>query len=214
MSNPKVLVMVCAIALAAPLAGCIEMAAIGVGAAVVSAEDRRSTGTQIEDEGIELRASNRIGERFGDKVHVNVTSYNRHVLLTGEAPDGKTRAEIERIVLDLPTRPRGVTNEIRIAPLAPLQARANDSFITGKVKARFLDSRRFNALHVKVLTESAVVYLMGIVTEAEAEAAVEIARTTGGVAKVVKVFEYCGPADEVCRPRPTVEGGAKPKAGS
>jgi osmotically-inducible protein OsmY len=204
----------CALGAAALLAGCVEMAAIGVGAAVVSVEDRRSTGTQVEDEAIELRASNRISERFRDKVHVNVTSFNRFVLLTGEVPDAKTREEIERLVLELPNRPRGVTNELRVAGLSSLQARANDTVITGKVKARLLDSKQVSALHVKVVTEAAVVYLMGIVTEAEANAAVEIARTTGGVAKVVKVFEYCKPADEICRPRASVNGAPKPKAGS
>lgn len=204
----------CALGAAALLAGCVEMAAIGVGAAVVSAEDRRSTGTQVEDESIELRASNRISERFRDKVHVNVTSFNRFVLLTGEVPDAKTREDIERIVLELPNRPRGVTNELRVAGLSSLQARANDTVITGKVKARLLDAKQVSALHVKVVTEAAVVYLMGIVTEAEANAAVEIARTTGGVAKVVKVFEYCKPTDEICRPRASGNGASKPKAGS
>jgi osmotically-inducible protein OsmY len=194
------------------LGACVEMAAIGVGAAVISVHDRRSTGTQVEDEAIELRASNRIRDRFGDRVHVNVTSYNRIVLLTGEVPDAQTREAVERIVLDLPNRPRALTNELRVGAPSSLQSRANDSFITGKVKARLVDSRQVSALHVKVVTEAAVVYLMGIVTEAEANAAVEVARTTGGVAKVVKVFEYCKPTDEICRPQASAEAGAKPAA--
>lgn len=203
-------VMIAALLLALPLAGCVEMAVVGVGAAVMSHEDRRSTGAQVEDEGLELRAGNRIGERFGDKVHVNVTAYNRFLLLTGEVPDAATREAIEKLVLELPSKPRGVSNELRVAGKASLTARSNDTFITGKVKARFLDAQKFNALHVKVVTEAATVFLMGIVTEAEANAAVEIARTTGGVAKVVKVFEYCKATDQVCRPR----DAAKPKAGS
>ncbi|MCX7962246.1 MAG: BON domain-containing protein [Burkholderiales bacterium] len=214
MSIGRTFALGCAIGAATLAAGCVELAAIGVGAAVVSAEDRRSTGTQIEDETIELRAANRISERFGDKVHVNVTSFNRLVLLTGEVPDEKTRQEVERIVRELPNKPRGITNELRIAGVSSLQSRANDTVITGKVKARLLDAKQVSALHVKVVTEASVVYLMGIVTEAEANAAVEVARTTGGVAKVVKVFEYCKPTDEICRPRSSVDGTAKPKAGS
>jgi osmotically-inducible protein OsmY len=182
------------------LQGC-ELAVLGAGGAmgVAAFQDRRAGTVQIEDEGIELRAGNRIGERFGDKVHVNVTSYNRAVLLTGEAPDAQARGEIEKIAAAVPGV-RGVTNDVQVAKPTPDQSRINDAFITGKVKARFVDAARFNALHVKVVTEAAVVYLMGIVTESEANAAVEIARTTSGVRKVVKVFEYCKPTDAVCRP--------------
>ncbi len=186
--------------LAVPLQGCIEMAVVGAGAAALSAVDRRTTGVQIDDEGIELRATNRIGERFGDKVHVNVTSFNRSVLLTGEVPDANARAEIEKIVQATPNV-RGITNDLQVAGGSSLSARANDAGITGKVKARFLDANRFNALLVKVVTEASVVYLMGIVTEAEGNEAAEIARTTGGVRKVVKVFDYCKPTDAVCAPK-------------
>ncbi|MBM3351942.1 MAG: BON domain-containing protein [Betaproteobacteria bacterium] len=206
----KTMSVILAALLALPLAGCVEMAAVGLGAAALSYEDRRTTGAQVEDEGLELRAANRIGERYGSKVHVNVTSFNRFVLLTGEAPDQATKAAIEKLVLELPSKPRGVSNELRVAGSSSLTARSNDTLITGKVKARFLDAKKFNPLHVKVVTEAATVYLMGIVTQAEASAAVEVTRTTGGVAKVVKVFEYCQATDEVCRPR----GAAKPKAGS
>ena len=203
-----------ALVAAALLAGCIEMAAVGIGAAVLSAEDRRTTATIVDDESLKLRADNRIGSRFpGDKVHVNVTAYNRYLLLTGEVPDEATKAEIEKIVWELPTKPLGVTNEIRVAGPAPTSSISNDSFITGKVKARFLDANKFNAVHVKVVTEAGVVYLMGIVTEAEAEAAVNLARTTGGVRRVVKVFEHCKPTDALCRPRQAATDGApKPQA--
>jgi osmotically-inducible protein OsmY len=190
--------------LAVVLPGCIEMAAIGVGAAVMSAVDRRTTGAQVDDEGIELRATNRVNERFGDKVHVNITSYNRSVLVTGEVADDKVKAEIEKIVTGT-GNVRGVTNDLQIGGLASLTSRASDAGITGKVKARFLDAGKFNPLLVKVVTEASVVYLMGIVTETEAAAAVEVARTTGGVRKVVKVFEYCKPTEAACAP-------PKPKA--
>ena len=188
------------LAAAAALAGCIEMAAVGVGAGVMSAVDRRTTGAQVDDEGIELRAGNRIGERFGDKVHVNVTSFNRSVLLTGEAPDAKTKEEIEKIVAAVPNA-RAVTNELTLTGNSTLSNRANDASITGKVKARFLDAGKFNPLHVKVVTERSVVYLLGVVTDQEAADAVEIARTTGGVRKVVKIFDYCKPTDPACAPR-------------
>lgn len=184
----------------AALQGCIEMAAVGVGAGVVSAVDRRTTGAQVDDEGIELRATNRIGERFGDRVHVNVTSFNRSVLITGEAPDAKTKDEIEKIVAAVPSA-RAVTNDLTLASNSTLSNRANDTSITGKVKARFLDAGKFNPLHVKVVTERSVVYLLGVVTEQEAADAVEVARTTGGVRKVVKIFDYCKPTDAACAPR-------------
>ena len=190
--------------LAVSLQGCVEMAVVGAGAAALSAVDRRSTGAQIDDEGIELRATNRVGERFGDKVHVNVTSYNRSVLVTGEVPNEQAKAEIEKIISGT-VNVRSVTNDLQVAGGASLSSRASDATTTGKVKARFLDANHFNPLLVKVVTEASVVYLLGIVTESEAAAAVEVARTTGGVRKVVKVFEYCKATDAICAP-------PKPKA--
>lgn len=200
------------ISAAALLQGC-GVALIGAGgaAAYTTLEDRRSSGLQIDDEAIELRSSNRVGERFGDRVHVNITSFNRAVLLTGEVPDERARQDIENIVLGVPNV-RGITNELKIAPVTPLSSRANDSFITSKVKARFLDARRFNPIHVKVTTEAGVVYLMGTVTEKEANDAVEIARTTGGVRRVVKIFEYCSSSDISCRTAPPEPGRSKPSA--
>ena len=207
------LVTIAAILLVPALQGCIPVAAVGVGAGIGSFNDRRTSGTQIEDEGIELRAANRIGERWGDKMHVNVTAYNRSVLLTGEAPDAAAKTAIEKLVGAVPNV-RSVINEIEVAGVSAYSARANDSYLTSKVKARFVDANRFNALQVKVVTENGVVYLLGIVTQAEAGAATEIARTTGGVRKVVRAFEYCAPTDEVCRPpEPPKYEPAKPGAG-
>jgi osmotically-inducible protein OsmY len=183
--------------LAVSLQGCIEMAVVGAGAAAYSAADRRTSGVQVDDEGIELRATNRVSERFGDKVHVNISSFNRSVLLTGEVPDAKSRDEIEKLVQAVPGQ-RGVTNDLQVVGATSLTSRANDSTITGKVKARLFDSGKLNPIHVRVITEASVVYLLGIVTEAEANEAVEVARTTGGVRKVVKVFEYCKPTDAIC----------------
>ena len=203
-------------ALAAPLCvlaleGCVP-AAIGVaaGVGVYSAYDRRTTGAQVDDEGIELRISNRISERYGDKVHVNVTSYNRVVMLTGEVPNEAIRDELERSIVGL-AGVRGVTNEVQIGPNTAYSARANDSAITGKVKARFVDANRFNAVHVKVVTENSNVYLLGIVTEKEGNDAAELARTTSGVRKVIKVFEYCRAGDDACRPKEQPKSGETKK---
>ena len=198
------LALACAIAAVPAMQGCVPVAAVGIGSAVTKvSNDRRTSGTQIEDEGIELRASNRIAERWGDKVHVNVASYNRSVLLTGEVADQTTRGEIEKLASGV-MNVRGITNEIAVAGIAAMPARANDSFLTSKVKARFVDANQFNPFHVKVITENSTVYLLGIVTEAEAKAATDLARTTGGVRKVVRLLEYCKLTDEVCLPPPPV----------
>jgi len=193
------------------LEGCVP-AAIGVaaGVGVYSAYDRRTTGAQVDDEGIELRASNRISERYGDKVHVNVTSYNRVVMLTGEVPNEGIRDELDKSITGL-AGVRGVTNEVQVGPNTAYTARANDSAITGKVKARFVDANRFNAIHVKVVTENSNVFLLGIVTEKEGNDAAELARTTAGVRKVIKVFEYCRPTDDACRPREQPKSGEAKK---
>jgi len=198
---------------AVSLQGCIEMAVMGAGAAAYSASDRRTTGVQVDDEGIELRATNRVSERFGDKVHVNISSFNRSVLLTGEVPDAKTRDEIDKLVRGVPGL-RGITNDLQVAGATSLTSRASDSTITGKVKARLFDSGKLNPIHVRVITEASVVYLLGLVTEAEANEAVEIARTTGGVRKVVKVFEYCKPTDAICAPSPAPKAEEKSKSGT
>ncbi len=182
------------------LAGCAPLV-VGAGAAsaLSVSEDRRSSGAQLDDQSIEWRASSRIGERFGSKVHVNVTSYNRNALLTGEVPDERVRGEVDALVRSVPSV-SGTTNELVVAEATSLGSRTTDSYITSKIKTRFLDAAQFNAMQVKVVTEAGVVYLMGIVTDKEANDAVEIARTTGGVRKVVKMFEYCKPTHEVCRP--------------
>jgi osmotically-inducible protein OsmY len=178
------------IAIAVPaLQGCLPAIATGMGAGTLMFLDRRTSGAYVEDEAIEWKAENRIGERFGDRAHVNAISFNRNVLLTGEAPDAAAKTEIEHIVAGL-SNVRGVTNEVQIAGVSSYAARSNDAYITSKVKARFVEANRFAANHVKVVTEAGTVYLMGLVTRGEADAATDLARTTGGVQKVVRVFEY------------------------
>ncbi|HPI62116.1 BON domain-containing protein [Zoogloea sp.] len=169
--------------------GCIPVIVGGTGAAVAMATDRRSSGTYVEDEGIEWKAGNRINERLGDKVHVNATSFNRKLLLTGEAFNEASREEAGRIAAAV-ENVKEVVNDLRIAPTSTLSARGNDSYISSKVKARFVDQKDFRIQQVKVTTEAGTVFLMGLVTEKEGNAATEVARTTNGVQKVVRVFEY------------------------
>ena len=174
------------------LAGCFGAAAVGVGTGALMLTDRRNSETFISDQGMEIRAANRIGDQYGDKVHVNVTSYNRMLLLTGEVPTEVMKADVEKLAAGVPNV-KAITNELAIAGPASFGGRSNDSYITSKVKARFVDANRFSPNHVKVVTEAGVVFLLGLVTQAEADAAVEIARTTGGVQKVIRVFEIISP---------------------
>lgn len=170
------------------LGGCV--AAVG-GAAVggvLMAEDRRTVGTITEDQGIELKASSRIDDKLRS-AHINTTSYNRMLLLTGEVPNAAAREEAERVGRGV-ENVRGVYNELQVSGNSSLTARSNDSFITSKVKTRFVDAQKFNPVHVKVVTEGGTVFLLGMVKRAEADAATEVARTTAGVLKVVRLFEY------------------------
>jgi len=158
-----------------------------VGGAMV-ATDRRTSGTQLEDEGIELRSANRIREMVGDRVHVNITSYNRQVLLTGEVPNDRDRQYLAKLVSEV-DNVRTVVNELAVMPASSLGDRSTDALITGKIKASMLDSKDIFASAYKVVTERGTVYLMGRVTQREANRATDIARTVGGVKKVVRVFE-------------------------
>jgi osmotically-inducible protein OsmY len=169
--------------------GCVPLRVGGAAATgVMVAEDRRTVGTIAEDEGIEFKTLGRIGGKVKD-AHLNATSYNRMVLLTGEVADAAAKAQAEKIARAV-ENVRGVHNELQVAGNSALSARVNDSYLTSKVKARFVDAQKFNPLHVKVVTENNVVYLLGLVKRQEANEATEIARTTGGVQKVVRIFEY------------------------
>ncbi|MES2637389.1 MAG: BON domain-containing protein [Pseudomonadota bacterium] len=171
------------------LAACVPVVVGGAAAGGVVAADRRTSGFFVEDQGIEIKANNKMESNLGEEAHVNVTSFNRNVLLTGEVPDAERLAKAASLMKEIDNI-RAVTNEIVIAPKATIGSRSNDTYITSKVKAKFLTENKFPANYVKVVTENGVVYLMGLVTQAEGEAAVEIARNTDGVSKVVKVFEY------------------------
>jgi osmotically-inducible protein OsmY len=196
------------IALSGVLAsGCVPLIVGGVATGVLVADDRRTTGTVVDDQNIELRLANDVSTQFGKVSNTNLTSFNRVVLITGEATTEQVRAGIEKLVRAYPNV-RHVQNEMQVAGPSSLTARSNDSFITGRVKARIVDNQargkdpRVQANHVKVVTEAGVVYLMGLVTAAEADQAADIARTTSGVTRVVRVFELIK--------RPPVEPAAAP----
>ena len=185
---PVLLAAVCAAALL--VSGCVPLVVAGAaGGAALVATDRRSAGTQLDDEAIELNISNNVGAGFGDRVHVNATSYNGRVLLTGEVPTADLRDQIVQIVRTT-AKVRRVVDELAVMPVSSIGTRTNDSYITSKVKARFVEANSFPANRVKVVTEREVVYLMGLVTHAEGDAAAQIAATTSGVVRVVKLFEY------------------------
>ena len=171
------------------LQGCFPVIAAGVGTGALMATDRRTTGTYIEDEGIELKAASQIGLKYKDTAHVNVTSFNRHVLVTGEVPNEDTKADISKIVASV-TNVKAVSNEMAISGKTSFTSRSSDSITTKDVKLRFLNNKIFHPEHVKVITENGTVFLMGSVYHKEADAATEIASTTSGVLRVVKVFEY------------------------
>ena len=156
------------------------------------ASDRRLSDVIAADERIEWTVLNRLNDRFKDQIHVNVTSFNRNVLLTGEAATDTVKQEAERLAAGV-AEVRSVTNELAIGPASSLTSRSNDSYITSQVKARLVGAEGVNPLHVKVVTEAGVVYLMGLLTQKEADIATRVARQTSGVRKVVQVFEIIPP---------------------
>ena len=181
--------------LATTLAGCAPLVIGGAAAAgAIMMNDRRSSGTQLEDETIEMRAASRLSEAFGDKAHINVTSYNRQVLLTGEVPNEAAKQQAEQIVGKVDTV-RTVVNELAVLPPTSLSQRSSDTFVTGKVRASFVDASDLQAQAFRVVTERGTVYLMGRVTAREAERGSNIARQIPGVQRVVRVFEVMTPEE-------------------
>ncbi|NWG87201.1 MAG: BON domain-containing protein [Hydrogenophilaceae bacterium] len=171
------------------LSGCAPIVVGGVGAGALMADDRRTPTTYLMDEEIEITATARLFNAKLDGVHANYTSFNRRVLITGEASTEAGRAKVEETAKGV-VNVREIINEIAIASPSSLVGRSNDGYITAKVKTRLFEDKRFNANHIKVVTERGIVYLMGLVKRAEGDAAAEVAAGTGGVLKVVKVFEY------------------------
>jgi len=179
---------------AAGLGGC---AALVVGGAVGTAfvvTDRRTSGVQLEDQAIELKAVNRIREAVGERGHINATSYNRTLLLTGEVASDADRSAIEQTVSRI-ENVRSTVNELAVMGSSSLTARSNDTILTSKVKASYIDAKDVQSSVIKVVTERGTVFLMGRVTEREATRAAELARGVSGVQKVVRVFEILTEAE-------------------
>ena len=170
------------------LGACAPLMIAGVAGTAMVASDRRTSGAQLEDESIELRAQARIRDNLGERVHVNVTSFNRQVLLTGEVTTEKDRQAVVQLVERI-ENVKAVVNELAVMPLSNLSERSNDLLIVAKVKASFVDSRDLFANAFKVVTERGTVYLMGRVTQREANSATQLTRNVGGVNKVVRLFE-------------------------
>lgn len=214
--NRTACTLLAAAALAAGLSACAPLVVGGAVMGGMMASDRRTTGTQVEDEGIELRAANRIREVLGDRAHVNVTSFNRQALLTGEVPTAQDRAMVEKIVTEV-NNVRAVVNDVAVMPNSSLGQRSNDVLITGKVRASFVDAKDVFASAYKVVTERNVVYLLGLVTPREATRATEIARGVGGVSKVVRVFEMITEDDlrrNSMQPPPAMTTDSPPSKGN
>jgi osmotically-inducible protein OsmY len=178
-----------ALLLSVLLSACAPAMFGGVLGTAMVASDRRTSGAQVDDETIEIRGSAAMRENFGTKTHINITAYNRQVLLTGEVANDQQRVQAEQLVSKLPNV-RSIVNELAVGPASTMGERSSDAVITARVKAAMVDSEDVFANVYKVVTERSTVYLMGRVTQREAQRATEVARSVGGVKRVVRVFEY------------------------
>ncbi|TFY96265.1 BON domain-containing protein [Ramlibacter rhizophilus] len=177
-----------AAALAGALSACAPLVLGGAAVGALVAVDRRTSGAQLEDQGIELRAANQLQAAFGQRANIAVDSYNRQVLLTGQVPDEGVRQTAEDIVRRV-ENVRGVVNELVVGAPSTFGQRSNDAILTTRVKAALVDARDLSAPAFKVVSERGTVYLMGRVTQREAERATQVVRNVGGVQKVVRMFE-------------------------
>jgi osmotically-inducible protein OsmY len=198
--------------LATCMSACAPIMVAGVAGSALVATDRRTSGTQLEDETIELRVSAKVRDMFGEKVHVNVTSYNRQVLLTGEVPSENERLAVTAIAEKV-ENVKSVMNELSAMPITSLGSRSNDLIVTGKIKATLVDSRDLFANAFKVVTERNTVYLMGRVTQREADSATALIRNVNGVNKVVRMFEIISEEElrRLAPPPPEKSDADKPK---
>ena len=183
--------LLCLLAFLWTLEGCVAAAATGAVAGTAAVVDPRTTGTVVEDEAIELKARKALleNEAVNDQVHVNFTSYNTQVLVTGEVPAEELRQQVIEIVRGI-AKVSHVYDELTIAAPSAIVSRSSDTVLTSKVKTKLLASSEVRGNNVKVVTEKGIVYLMGLVTRKEGDTAANIASQTGGVQKVVKLFEY------------------------
>ena len=200
---------VCATTLVAALGGCAPLLLGGIAAGgVMVVSDRRTSGTQLEDEGIELRAASRLREQLGERGHVNVTSYNRQALLTGEVPTEAEKATAEQVMGKV-DNVRSVVNELAVLGNSTLTQRSNDALVSGRVKAALVDAQDLTVHAFKVVTERGTVYLLGRVTQREASRATDVVRGVQGVQRVVRVLEIISEA-ELARLAPKSTDGTTP----
>ncbi|MDH4449826.1 MAG: BON domain-containing protein [Rhodoferax sp.] len=196
--------------LASSLSACLPLvmggAMLGTG---VLATDRRTSGSVIEDEGIELRSASRIRENLGERVHVNITSYNRQVLLTGEVPTVQDKQLVEKIVSQV-DNVRSIVNELAVLGNSTLTQRSSDAIVTGRAKAALVDARDLLASAFKLTTERGTVYVMGRVTAREAKRATEVISAISGVQRVVRVLEIIS-EEELARYMPQQPAAGAPK---
>ncbi len=171
------------------LSGCLPIAATGVAMGAMAVSDRRSIGTQTEDEAIELKARNRLRDEMPAAASIEITSYNRRVLLTGQVPDDAARRQAEAIVNKV-DNVSAVYNELQLGFRPSIGTRTSDATTTARVKAALVEAKDVQAHAVKVVTEQGVVYLMGLVTQREGDRAAQVAARVGGVQRVVTVFQY------------------------
>lgn len=182
------------------LSACAPLMVGGMVGTAMVATDRRTSGTQVEDQGIELKAGKRLADKLGDRVHISVNSYNRQVLLTGETRTEEDKAEAERIVAEVENVAR-VVNEVQVGFISSLSSRSNDVLVAGKIKASLVDARDLISNAFYVVVERGEVFMLGRVTEREAHRATEIARGVSGVKKVVRLFEIIS-EEELARTAP------------
>jgi len=211
MKTSFVVKVISSLLLASTLGACAPLMIVGVAGTAMVASDRRTSGAQLEDESIELRAQARIRDNLGERVHVNVTSFNRQVLLTGEVTAEKDRQAVVQLVERI-ENVKAVVNELAVMPMSNLSERSNDLLIVAKVKASFIDSRDLFASAFKVVTERGTVYLMGRVTQREANSATQLTRNVSGVNKVVRLFEIISEEElrNLLPPPPAPADAAKP----
>jgi osmotically-inducible protein OsmY len=186
--RPIAKAMVCA-ALLTSLSGCVGMMVGGAVMGAVATADRRTLGAQTEDKTITVKAELKVPKIAGPDAHVNIASFNRKVLLTGEVRDEAAKATVEREVRTI-EGVQSVANELEISGPSSYTSRSSDALITTKVKASLVDMKTISAASFKVVTERGIVYMMGRVTEREGQVAADVTRGVSGVQKVVKIFEY------------------------
>jgi osmotically-inducible protein OsmY len=190
-------------AAAAGLSGCFPLLVGGAATGVLVATDRRTSGTVVEDNAIQIKAGSRIDDNMGERVHVNTTSYNRQVLLTGEVPSLQDKQLVEKVAAGV-ENVRSVVNELAVMGSSTFAQRSSDALVTSRVKGRLLDAKDLFANSFKVVTERGTVYLMGRVTQREANRATEVVSDTPGVQRVVRILEIIS-EDELARMQPAPE---------